>query len=56
IIVEATKAGIAVYEKHGFRTEYQMRFEYPEKFREKAKPDLAFMRRVPKTTKKDDAE
>ncbi|KAL8647711.1 MAG: hypothetical protein Q9226_006321, partial [Calogaya cf. arnoldii] len=43
--LEATKAGQPVYEKHGFRTEFQMEFTYPEKFKHREKPELAFMRR-----------
>ncbi|KAL9038887.1 MAG: hypothetical protein Q9180_002862 [Flavoplaca navasiana] len=44
-VLEATKAGIPVYEKHGFETEFQMRFEVPEKFEGRERPELAFMRR-----------
>ncbi|KAL8802435.1 MAG: hypothetical protein Q9182_003803 [Xanthomendoza sp. 2 TL-2023] len=45
-VVEATAAGVPVYEKHGFVTEHQMRFDCPERWADRPKPELAFMRRT----------
>ena len=48
MVVESTVSGRAVYEKHGFRVVKPMEFEFSEKFADRQKPNIFFMRRVPR--------
>ncbi|KAL9122707.1 MAG: hypothetical protein Q9187_000745 [Circinaria calcarea] len=44
-IVESTMNAVRLYEKNGFRGVEEMKFEFPEKYADKPKPNLLFMRR-----------
>ena len=51
MVVEASVRGRPVYEKHGFRVVKPMEFGFSEKFADRQKPNLFFMRRA---TRRDD--